>query len=626
MAYDKTAGVEDINTEALLGPDALRKEVEDMYTQCIDFYRPWEEQAKEDYRFALGDQWTEEDKTKLKEQGRPVLTFNRIKPLINLISGYQRRHSARIKVSPEGGEDKIFSEVFDKLQAAVDKWSHLNHTLGYMFDDGCYCGKGFIEAFITYDSDPIRGELSFELRSPYQILVDKDYKNYDLNRGCKGVLKVMKMTRLSLIELFPDKEDVIRGIESDSSTYEDVLGGVVKKVEGDHDDYGNRPTAATKITKTDTPVDLNPKLTLKEYWYPRRVERFFVMDIQSGKPKRFDKKEDAEEFAAEQGPSFKVIMRKVQEMWVTDWVCGVQLQDIKSPFEPYYSGFPFFRFLADWAPNAEAEEYRTQGMVRSLKDPQKEKNKSKSQALHILNTQANSGWIGEEGALTPTGWQDLKKMGSTPGVTVKVNAGFYEKIREIQPKTTNPAFRMSEEKADEEFTQISGINPDLLGLKDDTASGRAIFLRIKQGVMSLMRLFSNYKYTKEILGTFILQVSPMLFDTRKVMKVIGPEYMRKAVSDKYPEGLSEGHIAAFLQMVGDNKYDVYVAEADEAATLRGETFMEIMELVKAGVQIPINFIIDYMDVPNADEIKEAIAKQQAEMVAVTAGKGAPGAR
>ena len=111
----------------------------------------------------------------------------------------------------------------------------------------------------------------------------------------------------------------------------------------------------------------------------------------------------------------------------------------------------------------------------------------------------------------------------------------------------------------------------------------------------------------------------MLFDVKKTMKVIGPQYMLKATDpDKHPEGLKEGHIQAYLTMVKDNKYDVYVTEAGENATMRFEIFQELTALLKAGAPIPIKLLIEYLDLPNSEEVIQAIEeeqKNQAELMA-----------
>lgn len=616
-------------SESVVSLDPLSQEIDSRFKTADDHFIPWVEVAKEDYRFALGDQWDQEDRDKLKEQSRPCLTFNRIRPLINYISGYQKENSARIKVNPEGGEDQIFSEVMDKALHAVDKWSHLGFKMGFWFDDGMYCGKGWIEALRTYEKDPVRGELDFKLRSPYQILVDPDCREYDINEGAKYLFNLVRLSKADLKELYPDKAKIIDGFIVDNDNPVENGSGVEPN-ESQDDDYGNRSSGANRTSKVSSATDSEEDdedgmYTLKEYWHKKRVTKYFVINVDDGEPVRFNKKEEAEAFITQQNFG-KVIEREVSEMWVAAKACGYVLQDEISPFEPFYSGFPFFRFMADYAPNAEDEVLRVQGLTRPLKDPQREKNKAKSQNLHVLNTQANSGWIGEEDALSRDGWKKLEEMGSKPGLVAKLKKGYFEKIREIQPKGPNAGMIQREQSADEEFKQIVGFNPEFLwGFEGAGASGRAVSMRIKNSIISLVRLFNNYRYSKEIVGKFILQMVPAIFDEKKLGKVLGIKYRDSVKSEAYPTGLSDGVLTAFLQLIKDARYDILITESDQNSTLRFETFQELADIMsKAPGSIPIDILVDFMDVPNKDEIKKKIAEhQQAQLAAATAAKGSP---
>lgn len=591
----------------------LLKEIRARFKIVNEHYKGWNDEAKDDYRMALGDQWDDADRLALKQQSRPCLTFNRIRPITNIVSGYQRENSARIKVNPEGGEDKVFSEVMDRALRFIDKVGHLTYTLGYQFDEGLYVGKSFVEAFKTYDKDPILGELNFELCSPYEILTDPTFKGYDLNAGCGYAFKVKRYSKSKLIELFPDKEAVIKLLKEETDEQDKIS---IASTEGDRDNYGNNPNKTTVISPagevTEPELEEDRLFLLKEYWRYKRVERFFVMNAEDGEPEMFKTEEEAQVFATKQGADIKVIKRKVPEMWVADMCCGQILQDEVSPLLPEYNGFPFFRFLGDWAPNAETETYRVQGLTRPLKDPQREKNKTKSQALHILNTQANSGWIADDDAMSDPDFKKLEEMGSKPGLVIKKKKN--SELREILPKTQNQGFIIREQQADEEFRQISNINPDLMGLQDNkNTSGKAMQTRIKQAVLALSRLFSNYRYTKEILGNFILDMVPSVLDEKKLARIVGAKYMKES-------NIDEGTLKAYLQMVKDNKYDVLVAEADSAATERYETFTELIELAKTGAPIPPDLFIEYMDIPNSTEIKKRVQEYQQQVMAAQAAK------
>jgi len=594
----------------------LRLEIKARYKRCESHYGNWKDAAEEDYRFALGAQWTTDELQKLKDQKRPAMTFNRIRALINLVSGYQRENSARIKISPEGGEDRTFSEVMDRLLKAIDKWSKLSYKLGYQFDEGLYCGKSFLEAIRDYDKDPIRGELRFIGLGPFKVMVDPDCREYDMNEGAEYLFKSGRFTKGQLKVMFPDYKKQIEGFSIDNDEFIDNT-----MVEGDADNYGNDPNKVTVVNETDdddTEYEPDQKFTLKEYWRKKRVDRFFVMDIESNEPVKFETKEDAEAFATKQEGDMEVIPRNVPEMWVASMVSGHILQDEKSPFEPLYSGFTIFRFIADWAPSAKDEELRVQGITRALKDAQREKNKAKSQNLHILNTQANSGWIGDDDALSSNGWKSLEKLGSVPGVTIKKKKG--TELREIQPKGPNVGHIQREQAADNEFVAISGIHPELLGIQDKSESGRAMAMRIKQGITALVRIFHNYRYTKEILGKFQLKMMPDLFDVPKVKKVLGPQYMRSLQSEEMPEGLTEGMLAAFLQIVKDHKYDVEVTEADQGRTTRAEVFEQLVELAKTGYPIPPTLLLSYMDIADSEKINKEIQAYQQQQQEAEANK------
>jgi hypothetical protein len=232
-------------------PSGMVADIEKKTKRAIRGQSDWAKAAKDDYKFALGKQWTQEELDKLNTEGRPALVYNKIEPLLDLVSGYQRENSVRIRVNPEGGEDRLFAEVADRIIKAIDKWTKLNYKLDHVFDDGQTCGKGNLEMFITYDDDPIRGDLGFRLLSPYQLLWDPDSTEYDKS-DAKFAVKLSKQTKGDLIDLYPKKKDVIEGFAVDVTDYYGLDGGDVLK-EGDRDNYHlGREEDYSSITRRST--------------------------------------------------------------------------------------------------------------------------------------------------------------------------------------------------------------------------------------------------------------------------------------------------------------------------------------------------------------------------------------
>lgn len=58
----------------------------------------------------------------------------------------------------------------------------------------------------------------FKLRTPYQIRVDPDCMEYDINEEAKYVFKTVRLTKEKLKYLFPDKKKLIDGFVKTMTT------------------------------------------------------------------------------------------------------------------------------------------------------------------------------------------------------------------------------------------------------------------------------------------------------------------------------------------------------------------------------------------------------------------------
>jgi len=638
-------------------PSGLVKKIERKTKRALRAIKSWREAAKEDYKFALGDQWTNEERDLLKNEGRPCLTFNKIEPLLDLVIGYEIENSMRIRVNPEGGEDVLFADVGDHIVKAIDKWTKLSYKLSQEFEDGLISGEGILEMAVSYNEDIINGDLIFRLLSPIgfpTVVFDPDHREYDLS-DCGFAVKLSKLTKERLVELFPKKASVIENFTVDVADYLDIAG---LQHEGDTDNYHLGKEDQYKDDMPDSITDnMGPdqKYLLKELWERKPVAKFFVFNVIENRLERFDTKEAAEAKAAEvrkvyedrnmaammgyaalalpgplgkspmesvgqvspppvpEIPDVKVIERTVLCMYYSACACGYVLQEeIKSPLEPAFKKFPFFPYRAKWRPNIGDNELALKGMTRNLKDPQKQLNKSRSQFLHILNTSANSGWVGDDDALTSEGWKDLEKMGSTPGVVIQKRKD--RELTRIQPAGGSTAHLADYEQSNQDIKDISGVNADALAIQDKTTSGRAIALRIKQAVTILSPYFRNFRYTKEMIGTAIFSMIPSVLDVNEIKKIVGQDFMTK-------NGIDDGYLKAFLAQIADGKYDVVITEADNSATLRAETFDQLAELAKAGLPIPPDVILEFSTIPNSKEIIARVkeAAQAAQQAATVGG-------
>jgi len=292
------------------------------------------------------------------------------------------------------------------------------------------------------------------------------------------------------------------------------------------------------------------------------------------------------------------VKRSVDKMYYAAVCCGhIMEEDQSSPLSPSYEGYPFFQFLAKYRPNAPDEKLKIKGLARNLKDPQREINKSKSQFLHIVSTAANSGWVGDRDALSDPKKKDLEQMGSKPGVCVWKKPG--SELTQISPPGLPLAQKMRGEDATQDIKEIAGINTDALAIQDKTTSGKAIALRIKQAITILAKMFKNFRLTRELVGGALVNMIPNIFDVRKLEKTLGQQFLEE-------NQIGRGYLKAFLTQIEDGRFDLVITEADSSATVRLETFDQLMEMQKAGVPIPPDLAIEFSSIPNSKEILERI--------------------
>lgn len=624
---------EEMHQDSLDQEKALNDEIDANFRLAYDSARDWIEEAKEDIKFKSGDQWAPEDKASLEIQKRPCMTFNKIGPIVSLLSGHFIQNSARIQVSPEGGEDQQFSEVADKVMDHIDDKAQLEFNLGYAFAGMETTGRSYIELYVDYEKDPMFGELkSIYHGKPGVIFPDPRGNAYDLNQDREFVFKLIKRSKAWLKETYPDKLKLIDEITQDTES--PMIHSVSQ--EGDQNNYGLDKRKSSVGINTTSPETLQKpaqkQFHVKEYWRVKYLDKWFVYFVDKGDMPKFDSEKEAQAEIEKRKADYlknggdetlwnpQVKKRKRKEYWVAIRCGGKVLADGKSPLEPHYSGFPFFQAIAKWTPEAEDEKLAVQGIVRCLKDPQREKNKARSAFLHIIATSANSGWIIDEDAMPKNKKDELKNFGSTPGIIVEKKTG--KEVSRIEPTAAPLAQQVREKAASDDFKEVTGVNSDLLAIDESgNPSGKAIALRIRQAITILEPEFRNFRYTKRLIGNAIMQIVPTLFDIAKLKKVLGAAFMTaNKIDDTY--------LKAFMIQIEDIKYNVRIAEQGDTKTLREETFEDLMNMIQNGMQIPFDVMAEYMTMPNKTEVIQKVAahQQQQQQLALAAAQAKGGAR
>src|SRR5258708_4115006 len=78
----------------------------------------WRANAKIDFDFVAGDQWSEKDQERLKDQKRAPITFNRSLTIIKAVAGMEINGRHEIAYLPRKLEDSAIDEIL----TGASKW------------------------------------------------------------------------------------------------------------------------------------------------------------------------------------------------------------------------------------------------------------------------------------------------------------------------------------------------------------------------------------------------------------------------------------------------------------------------------------------------------------------------
>jgi hypothetical protein len=345
-----------------------------------------------------------------------------------------------------------------------------------------------------------------------------------------------------------------------------------------------------------------------------RRGRYFV-DLETGEksrvPDTFEREQIARVLMWAQSKGLPLDIIEATEKEIR-WTVTAGDRLVYDDWSPYRSltVVPFFAYFRRGV---------TRGLFADLLDPSREINKRRSVMLHIITSMANSGWIWQKGALDPDMVDILENEGGRPGLGIEYNQDSPEPKR-IEPGVPPTSYERAERAATEDLKEISGVNDSALGMKEgESHSGRAIMARQKQAVVGLEPVFDNFSRSRSLKGRKILELVQDFYTETRLIRTLGDsgDMLKTWINVVLPSG-------EILNNVTAGKYRVAVDEAPASATFQQAQFEAGMDLMKVGVPIPPDAMIDMAPIPRKDEIK-ARMQQQAEQEAAAAAAMPPGA-
>lgn len=566
-----------------------------LFREAVDAAEPWQKEAQEDYDFVSGKQWTEDELQTFKDMHRPAITINRIKPLMNILSGYQRLNRYDIDFLPRTSDDLQICEVRKGMTKYILDRCDFDSQESHAFLDAVVGGIGWLDVGYEFDEDAQDGEAYVRREDPFGIYVDPEAHKPDFS-DAKYIFRAKWVDKDDLAMAYPEHKEAI---DAQYRIYD-----VAERQEQNKADplwYKKENSHLSKIR-------------LVECWYKtKKPTTMYTLSDGTTIP--------------QQDMKLDYMLNGLVESWQTVNKSQVRccvffdvvlLEDIESPYQ--HGELPFVPVICYSYGAGDIPA----GVVRDLKDPQREINRRRIQELHILNNSGDGGGFAEVDAMTEEQWREFENKGTIPGHFQKVMPGAISqgKIQPRPPSSPPAAIIQAEAQATQDLTAISGINEALMGTDiPSQSSGRAIELKQKQAITHIAPMFDHLRKAKKQVA-FLLWgkrgragVIPQYYTEQKVYRIEGVNgqqfvEVNQQVVQTDPLGNA---IVSTLNDLSQGEFDIVVSDTQASTTQRQAQMWSLVDAVSK-LQVPgdlvFDIILELSDLPNKDDIKQRWQQRQ----------------
>lgn len=580
--------------------DAARERVK----ESLRLTSTWRDCAQQDYEFVDGKQWTNSDLDNMKKAGRPAITINRIRPVINLLCGYAAQNETEPDFLPRSQEDDHVARVAKGITKYVFDKSRYQAAKKQAFRDAVTCGVGYF--WVTYDFNykKMMGEIKIENVSPFDAFIDPECTKDDLSDAA-FCGRYSWESPDKLMQIYPDHADDIKTMahEYDETELETV---------------NTTPLWYSASLK---------KVRVVQYWY----RDYGTKKVFTAGSEVVDDPESVE-YKALEAAGVEPMTIPDEKIRFATFTGGVLLEEGESPYN--HGKFPLvpqYCYKSGWYADID-EGLEPAGVVRDLKDPQRELNKNRSQRMHIVNQQSLGVkfWQGHADAKTKA---DIKKYSTTPGANIFLPQGLT--FTDGLPAAQSIGNMDLESQSSSDFYSISGITPESLSGSVSAMSGKAIDLRQSVTTVQTAEIFDRAKRAELQVVQLLWGdkgepgLIPEFFNHETAMRILGDDGKKEFVNihpgmgqamtavpqmdptTGQPMTDENGDpVAKVLYDLSCFDFDIVITQSSASATARKANLYQLLEAKQAGVDIPLDIILDFMDFPGKESVKERMKQQE----------------
>jgi len=532
-------------------------------------------EALNDIKFAAGDQWPVEIQNSRNLESRPCLTINKIDAYIRQVTNQQRMQRPRIKVHPVNNlADYKIAQVIEGITRHIEVNSSADTAYDTAFDYAVRMGWGYWRINYKYvREDSFDQEIYIDaVENPFTVYFDPNSVRPD-GSDAERCLITTVLDKKIFREMYPGANDGANFQQR--STGDDTSAWVTKE-----------------------------DIRIAEYFYIER-ERAKLYLLSDGTTSFADSDANDRFFKRVEAAGLTVVDERDSFRKAVKWVkmTAMEVLEEKTWAGKYIPVVPVYgaQVIVD-------DKRKKYGLVRFAKDPQRMYNFWRTSMTESVALAPKAKWLLAEG-------QDEGHENEWAMANIKSMPVLRYKQKDIEGVPAPAPQRLQPEPPPAGIMEAAGaISADLqmvLGIMDPNQlpsgniSGKALQGQQNQVDLSNFHFYDNLTRSIAQTGRIILDLIPKIYDTQRVMRIIG--------SDGQPDmtTINEANeIGEVLNDVTVGEYDVVMDTGPGFQTKRQQAVESMMPLLTGNAElfnIAGDLVFRNMDFPGADVIADRLA-------------------
>jgi len=556
--------------------DPIIDEAIDFLKLCNDADTMNRQEGLEDLKFVNGDQWPVELQNSRNLESRPVLTINKLDGYCRQVTNQQRQQRPRIKVHATNNQaDVKTAEVIEGMTRHIEVNSNADNAYDTGFDHAVRMGWGYWRVTTDYvKEDSFDQEIYIDsIPNPFTVYFDPNSEAVDGSDAERCLITTM-MSKAKFRKLYPNNDD------GTSFTQR-----------------GTGDSQSEWITKED--------IRIAEYFYVHR-ESATLYQLSNGTSTFAEGKDFRARLEAagiqivDERKSFKRTIKwkkltAIEVIEERDWP-GTYI-----PVVPVYGRHVVI-----------GDKRHKFGMVRHAKDAQRMYNFWQTTITESVALAPKAKWIMAEG-------QDEGHESEWAAANVKSFPLLRYKQTDIDGQTAPPPQRLQPEPPPAGvMAAAAGINQDiatLMGIFDPSQqlpgniSGKALNGQQQQVDLTNFDFYDNLTKSIAHTGKIILDLIPHIYDSQRVMRIIGDDGKPDLVTIN--EGKQdENGVFKVMHDMTVGQYDVVMDTGPGFNSKRQAAVESMMPLVTGNpdlFKVAGDLVFRNMDFPGAEIIADRLA-------------------